>query len=460
MKTIKKILMLLVIAVTLFAFKGMKGEAAAPSEISVNIPTVVDIAFQSDGTTSVSELFFENHSLVPVKIQSIHIAEFNEWEVVRKEQEILVNSKQLSLLLGEMELLPGSNPFYYEVAEGERYDFGLTIKRGAWTRDSASEKALEIEFQYEIGTKEFALTLDANGGEESSVLNVENGSIVSLPTPTREGYHFDGWQDENGNVYTGTYIMPIGEARLTARWKEIIAYAIYSADDKSFRFVQSVDVIRAGDIYEGRKVTAVYTGFEEQEYKTYDEVPWYADEIGLQVTKVYVEDEIQPISMENWFYHFNNCSYFDVTKIDTSNTISLHETFRHAGREVKGSFKVVGLENWDVSKVTNFSYLFDCTALFATSFDVGDLGGWDVSSATTLTRMFSSSGLRASTYRIGNLSNWNTANVELMGVTFSDAGKQATWYLDCSKWNVNKVSIYTMFNDGVEDKVKPPKWVL
>ena len=190
---------------SLFLFKGTDVKAADTDNVSVNVPARVDIVFHEDGTTSVSDLFLENQSIVPVEIHSVIISEFNDWQVVQREQEILVNSKQLSLLMGESELLAGSNSFYHEVAEHERYDFALNVKRGAWTQEVASEKAFELELEYEIGTKQFALTLDGNGGGGTSVLYTENGSVVTLPKPTREGYDFAGWQDENGNLYTDTF---------------------------------------------------------------------------------------------------------------------------------------------------------------------------------------------------------------------------------------------------------------
>ena len=97
----------------------------------------------------------------------------------------------------------------------------------------------------------------------SSVLNVNNGVSVNLSESRKEGCQFEGWQDENGTIYTEEYIMPIGDATLTAVWRKLNAYAIYSASDGYLTFVQSADVIQKGQKYNGKTVTSVYIGFEE-----------------------------------------------------------------------------------------------------------------------------------------------------------------------------------------------------
>ena len=61
----------------------------------------MDIIFNEDGTATVDDMYLENASLVPVELQNINIKEFNDWEIVPKSQEILVNSKQVSLQMGD-----------------------------------------------------------------------------------------------------------------------------------------------------------------------------------------------------------------------------------------------------------------------------------------------------------------------------------------------------------------------
>ena len=58
------------------------------------------------------------------------------------------------------------------------------------------------------------------------------------------------------------------------------------------------------------------------------------------------------------------------------------------------------ISEWDVSNVTNFSYLF------RSSDFAGDISKWDLSSATTIDGIFSSN-----TSFLSDISDWNVSNV-------------------------------------------------
>ena len=73
--------------------------------------------------------------------------------------------------------------------------------------------------------------------------------------------------------------------------------------------------------------------------------------------------------------------------------------------------------------------------------------------------MFYYAGYSATTWSIGGLSSWNTSSVTNMGYMFDYAGYNATWTLNCTSWNVNKVTSHTDFNYGVTSKVTAPTWV-
>ena len=74
-------------------------------------------------------------------------------------------------------------------------------------------------------------------------------------------------------------------------------------------------------------------------------------------------------------------------------------------------------------------------------------------------RMFYDTGYETTTFGLGDLSGWDTSNVTTMYEMFCCTGKNANWYLDCSGWNVSKVTSHPYFNSDVGDKVIPPKWV-
>ncbi len=67
------------------------------------------------------------------------------------------------------------------------------------------------------------LTFDPNGGtmQGENSISVEQGAVIgTLPTPTRNGYTFEGWIDSNNVKYTENTILT-ADVTVTASWKEI-----------------------------------------------------------------------------------------------------------------------------------------------------------------------------------------------------------------------------------------------
>jgi len=101
------------------------------------------------------------------------------------------------------------------------------------------------------------------------------------------------------------------------------------------------------------------------------------------------------------------------------------------------------LSNWDVSKVTDMSGLFEDVTFS------GDISNWDVSNVQNMKDMF-----EGCTFN-GDISNWNTSKVQNM----QDMFKDSTFNGDISNWNVSKVTTMesmflrnTSFNNGVSLK--------
>ena len=143
---------------------------------------------------------------------------------------------------------------------------------------------------------------------------------------------------------------------------------------------------------------------------------------------------------------------------DTSSVTSMLQMFGGAG-ESATTWSIGDLSGWNISSVTNMQSMFSGAGYSATTFDIGDLSSWDTSSVTNMSYMFDEAGYSATTFNIGDLSNWNTSSVTNMSGMFQNAGYSATWSLNCSGWNVNKVTSHTDFNYGVTSKVTAPTWV-
>ena len=102
------------------------------------------------------------------------------------------------------------------------------------------------------------------------------------------------------------------------------------------------------------------------------------------------------------------------------------DDFSYIFRGFKKVKHIIGLEDWDVSKVTNMKGMFYNCENFNS-----DLSNWDVSSVGNMYSMF----YRCKTFN-SDLSKWNVSNVENMYGMFWGC---INFNSDLSKWNVRKV---------------------
>ena len=95
------------------------------------------------------------------------------------------------------------------------------------------------------------------------------------------------------------------------------------------------------------------------------------------------------------------------------------------------------LSQWDVSRVTNFSSLFDGkrNERFIDTFNE-DLGNWNVSSAVDMFRMFGKLNL----YEGHGLDKWDVSNVRNMRSLFHEAYR---FRGNISRWDIQKVKTLT-----------------
>ena len=94
------------------------------------------------------------------------------------------------------------------------------------------------------------------------------------------------------------------------------------------------------------------------------------------------------------------------------------------------------IASWDVSEVTDLSYLFECQVNFNE-----DLSRWNVSNVVNMAGTFADAKLFN-----GDLSSWDVSNVKYMNHMFGGA---TSYNGDLSSWNVSNVrSMYCMFNDA------------
>ena len=249
-------------------------------------------------------------------------------------------------------------------------------------------------------------------------------------TPNDTNYSFDRWNTSiNGK---GDEIDNIFETKdnttLYAKYKDMrSAFAVYCANDKSLNFYKRMNIPSVGDTFNGRAVTAVYTGIEKNSYNN-NGIPWkqYTDDI---LTSTIVDDNITPISTAYWFFTCQNLtSVNNLNKLNTSKVTAMASMFDDCYKLTS----VGDLSGWDTSSVTNMRDMFRADFQLTS---VGDLSGWDTSSVTTMSFMFSGCGELVS---IGNISGWNTSRVKDMGYMFDSCSSLTS--LDLSGWNTSGVT--------------------
>ena len=205
------------------------------------------------------------------------------------------------------------------------------------------------------------------------------------------------------------------------------AFAVYSEDDHSLMFYKRRGVPKVGDMFNYRRVTEVYTGFENESYGLvgYDptlnnwdtcdtNVPWY--KMRTRVTKVTVFDRgIKPHSLAQYFLRFENLESADLGNFDLSETVGLDGLFLLCSSLRSANVPSVS------SACTNFKDAFaHCPELKDLDFS-----GCDFSGGKTFFHMFAAS----------------------RSLSF-----------DCSDWNVPVSANHKEFNYKAPGVILPKAW--
>lgn len=205
------------------------------------------------------------------------------------------------------------------------------------------------------------------------------------------------------------------------------AFAVYSEDDHSLMFYKRRGVPKVGDMFNYRRVTAVYTGFENESYGLvgYDptlsnwdtcdtNVPWY--EMRTMVKKVKVVDRgVKPRSLNSYFQRFENLETADLGNFDLSETISIKRLFLLCS----------SLRSASVPSVSKACFDFQDTFAYCPSLVKLNFGECDFSGGKIFFHMFTLS----------------------RSLSF-----------DCSDWNVPVSANHELFNYEASGVILPKAW--
>lgn len=181
------------------------------------------------------------------------------------------------------------------------------------------------------------------------------------------------------------------------------AFAVYSIDDGSLNFYKRriCDIPSTGDMFEGKNVTNVYMGFEEDAYTgawPNDDCPWFS--IATKVKSVTVVDAIRPKSMAWWFNQFAACTSFDLGNVNTSKCVS----FRRLFSSCASCISITGLDRWDTSSVVDLSATFDGTYKLKT---IPGISCWN----TSRVKYFAMAFYNLDSLEQLDLSNWDDSSM-------------------------------------------------
>ena len=188
-------------------------------------------------------------------------------------------------------------------------------------------------------------------------------------------------------------------------------FATFNNSTGILRFWNRETVPSVGDKDpEGHNVDSVFTELNYQnDYRSVFKT------IASSIKEAIAVDRVSFTNTSNMFNSCSKLTNLDVSSFNTSNVTSMYSMFSGCS-----NLTTLDLSSFDTSKVTSMQYTFYyCYAL------------------TTL-----------------DLSNFDTSNVTNMEYTFYYCSKLT---LDCSHWNVDKVTKHTDFN-FIANNVIPPVW--
>ena len=261
------------------------------------------------------------------------------------------------------------------------------------------------------------------------------GTKGYLPTPDPQYITgADGkWYDTDGNGYAPADI-PSNKAMTYTAVAPKTAFAVYSADDQSLNFYKRSGVPAAGEQFNGKTATAVYTGIEEKPTTQY---PQWKDKASKIKTAVVVDNGIKPVSTAHWFdAGYRNLATVAIAKLDTSSVTDMNSMFE----DCYNLTSVDGLSSWDTSNVTNMNSMFDgCSRLTSAA----DLSSWNTSNVTDMNSMFNGCYNLTS---VDGLSNWDTSNVTNMAWMFGNS--HLTSVDGLSSWDTSSVTDMNRMFEG------------
>ena len=319
----------------------------------------------------------------------------------------------------------------------------VTSENAGYEIPAASSKAMgPVEKGYLTGTVAIGGVGEdgkAKSGDTltASVTGLPEGAVAAYQW-FRDGQRIDGatdasyaiGDDNNGCTLTCQVSDSAGlfDGAVWGQDVEVIAekqaFAVYSDDDKSLDFYKRDKVPAVGDTFEGKAVTAVYTGAEDTSAATKGgKAPWSAQ--ASKITNVTFVDSLYPTSTAYWFSEMANLATIDLSGFDTSKVEDMAFMFANCH-----SLASIDVSSFDTSKVSDMTGMF----AYCPSLTTLDLSNFDTSKVTSMEGMFCG----CSSITSLDVSNFVTSKVEDMAYMFINCQSLAS--IDVSSFDTSKVT--------------------
>ena len=261
------------------------------------------------------------------------------------------------------------------------------------------------------------------------VLTTYGGSLDT----SKVNLHFS----EIGDVKASEYIIPkIGSIRIT---NHDMGSGIYDVSDSDSDCNNGIDVKRSQAVIKGgsslfdRFISFAREGrisyFHNKDELSFAVKVWIANSITARLTYTHISTwDVSEVTDMSFLFYKEEVFDEDISSWDVANVTDMTSMFDGAKK-----FKQ-NIGNWNVSSVTDMSYMF----YEAESFNQ-EIGSWNVSSVTNMSSMFNSS--ISFNQEIGS---WNVSRVTDMSYMFYRAN---SFNQDIGGWVVSSVrSMAYMFS--------------
>ncbi|MBE6150225.1 MAG: BspA family leucine-rich repeat surface protein [Firmicutes bacterium] len=224
---------------------------------------------------------------------------------------------------------------------------------------------------------------------------------------------------------------------------KVMAYIVSNKDDLSF---YDLYIQGDGEIYSNKDSRYLFHEF-------------------LNVDNIYNLSLLNTSRATNMSYMFSKTGYnSSVFKLDLGcnfDTSSVtHMTFMFFETGYLSPVFTLNLGNkFDTSNVIYMHYMFYDTGRYSNILKL-DLGNkFNTAKVTDMRYMFLNTGYSSSVFTLNLGDKFDTSNVTKMEKMFNYTGyKSSAFKVDCSQWNVDKVTNHDNFSTGVSSKIIQPNW--